>query len=65
MKPKKHPAEAAANAAILEAINKATGAKQVRHGPEPKRFKIDGYADWKDAVKVALRKPRPAKGWPK
>ena len=36
-----------------------------RRGPEPERFKIEGYADWKDAVKDALRKPKPPGGWPK
>ena len=40
--------------------------KNSRRGPEPERFKIDGYANnWKDAVKVALRKKKPARGWPK
>jgi hypothetical protein len=34
-------------------------------GPEPERFKIEGYANWEDAVKVALRKPKPPGGWPK
>ena len=34
-------------------------------GPEPERFKIEGYANWEDAVKVALRKPKPLGGWPK
>jgi hypothetical protein len=39
--------------------------KRTRHGPEPERFKIEGYANWQDAVKVALRKPKPLGGWPK
>jgi len=32
-------------------------------GPEPEILKIEG--DWKDAVKKALSKKRPAEGWPK
>lgn len=36
-----------------------------RHGPEPERFKISGYANWGDAVEVALRKQKPKRGWPK
>ena len=31
--------------------------------PEPERLKIEG--DWKDAVKTALRKPKPPGGRPK
>jgi hypothetical protein len=34
-----------------------------RPGPEPERLKIDG--DWEQAVERALKKPRPADGWPK
>ena len=49
----KHPS------APLEASGK------YRHGPEPERFKISGYVNWEDAVAVALRKPRPKRGWPK
>lgn len=32
-------------------------------GPKPETLKIKG--DWKDAVKKALAKKRPAGGWPK
>jgi hypothetical protein len=32
-------------------------------GPDPERLKIE--SDWKDAVKKALRKPRPKGGWPR
>ena len=34
----------------------------LKTGPKPERVKIDG--DWKDAVGDALKKPRPADGWP-
>jgi len=36
-----------------------------KKGPEPERFKVEGYANWEDAVKVALRKSKPKGGWPK
>jgi len=42
---------------------KASG--RTAHGPEPERFKIDGYAKWEDAATVLVRKPRPPGGWPK
>jgi hypothetical protein len=32
-------------------------------GPEPETLQIQG--NWKDAVKKALSKKRPAGGWPK
>lgn len=32
-------------------------------GPEPERLKLKG--DWKGLVKKALKKSRPAEGWPK
>ena len=32
-------------------------------GPEPETLKIEG--DWKDAMKKALPKKKPAEGWPK
>jgi hypothetical protein len=32
-------------------------------GPSEERLVIEG--DWKDAVKKALRKKKPASGWPK
>lgn len=38
--------------------------RKKRPGPEPERLKIDA-PDWVEAVKRALRKKRPAKGWPK
>jgi hypothetical protein len=37
----------------------------VRRGPEPERLKITHYLRWEDAVTVAMRKKKPAKGWPK
>jgi hypothetical protein len=40
-------------------------ARRTAHGPEPERFKISGYPNWQDAVKVALHKKKPARGWPK
>jgi hypothetical protein len=41
------------------------GQKSVRtiKGPEPERLKING--NWVDAVDTALKKKRPATGWPK
>jgi hypothetical protein len=40
--------------------------KTVEHrtakGPEPERLKING--DWKSAVRTAMKKPKPAGGWP-
>ncbi|MGA2604483.1 MAG: hypothetical protein ABSG14_09670 [Verrucomicrobiia bacterium] len=39
--------------------------RHTAHGPEPQRFKITGYANWEDAVKVALHKKKPKRGWPK
>ncbi len=41
------------------------GEHRTAKGPEPERFKITGYPNWKDAVKVALHKKKPARGWPK
>jgi hypothetical protein len=32
-------------------------------GPKPQYLKIEG--DWRDAVKRAVRKKKPAEGWPK
>lgn len=32
-------------------------------GPVPDRVKIEG--NWEDAIKTALAKKRPPKGWPK
>jgi hypothetical protein len=34
-------------------------------GPEPERLKITGFRNWESAVAAAMRKPKPAKGWPK
>jgi len=34
-------------------------------GPQPERLKIKGYRNWENAVAAAMRKPKPAKGWPK
>lgn len=33
-----------------------------KRGPKPDTLKIEG--DWKKAVKGALKKKRPAEGWP-
>lgn len=38
-------------------------AKRKRVGPKPSALRIEGT--WKDAVKTAVHKPRPAAGWPK
>ena len=38
-------------------------ARRTAHGPEPERLKI--YGDWKEAVRIAMRKPKPPGGWPK
>jgi hypothetical protein len=62
MKPKKLPS-AVAKAAIMKSVDKAMGHNRKAHGPEPERLKITG--DWKAAVGLALRKPRPKSGWPK
>lgn len=32
-----------------------------RRGPEPGRLKLEG--DWRDLMKSALKKKRPAEGW--
>lgn len=37
--------------------------KPSRPGPQPESLRIEG--DWKDAVRKAIRKPKPADGWPK
>jgi hypothetical protein len=37
--------------------------KQQKRGPKEERLKIEG--NWKDAMKRALQKKRPAEGWPK
>jgi hypothetical protein len=37
----------------------------VRHGPEPERLKITGVKRWEEAVAIAVRKRKPATGWPK
>jgi hypothetical protein len=34
-------------------------------GPEPERLKITGVKRWEDAVSIAMRKKKPARGWPK
>jgi len=38
-------------------------AKSQKRGPVPDTLRIQG--DWKKAVKGALKKKRPATGWPK
>lgn len=37
--------------------------KEPKPGPEPERLNIEG--DWEEAVKKAMRKKKPSKGWPK
>ncbi len=37
-------------------------AKSLKRGPKPDTLKIDG--DWKKAITGALKKKRPAEGWP-
>jgi hypothetical protein len=50
---------------IIVAPESVKASHRTAHGPEPERFKISGYANWEDAVKVALHKKKPARGWPK
>ncbi|MGD0571705.1 MAG: hypothetical protein ABSB11_01640 [Sedimentisphaerales bacterium] len=37
--------------------------KPQKRGPKPDHLVIGG--DWKRAIKKAINKPKPAKGWPK
>jgi hypothetical protein len=37
--------------------------RKSKSGPKPETLQIEG--DWKKAVKGALKKKRPEKGWPK
>ena len=46
-------------------VSKIIIAPDAKHGPEPERLKITGVKQWEDAVGIAMRKPKPAKGWPK
>lgn len=39
-------------------------AEKQKPGPDPERVKIE-KRDWKKAVKEALNKEKPEKGWPK
>jgi len=50
-----------------QAIVKASEvtAKRTAKGPEPERLKITGVKKWEDAVGIAMRKPKPPRGWPK
>jgi translation initiation factor 1 (eIF-1/SUI1) len=44
-------------------IKKQTGTTgTARRGPSPETVKIEG--DWESAVRKALKKKRPAEGWP-
>ena len=64
---KSDPKDDKATAIVKEIFKAGTpprAARRTDRGPAPERFKIEGYADWKDAVKVALRKPKPTGGWP-
>jgi hypothetical protein len=62
---KKKLANTKAKSTLMSLINKATGIPPKRRGLEPERFKIEGYTDWKDAVKTAMAKRKPPGGWPK
>jgi hypothetical protein len=53
-----------------DAIVKATDhsapkPKRTAKGPEPERLKISGVANWEDAVGIAMKKKKPASGWPR
>jgi hypothetical protein len=37
---------------------------RIEKGPEPERLKITGVKRWEDAVSIAMRKKKPAGGWP-
>jgi hypothetical protein len=37
--------------------------KKSNRGPDPERVKID--MEWDEAIKKAVKKPRPPEGWPK
>jgi hypothetical protein len=37
--------------------------KEAKRGPKPERLKID--MDWEQAVSIAMKKKKPAGGWPK
>jgi hypothetical protein len=39
--------------------------KRTAKGPEPERLKINGVANWEDAVGIAMQKKKPAGGWPR
>jgi hypothetical protein len=41
------------------------GEHRTTKGPEPERLKITGVKRWDDAVSIAMRKKKPARGWPK
>ncbi len=41
------------------------GERRTAKGPEPERLKITGVKRWEDAVSIAMRKKKPARGWPK
>ena len=45
--------------------NKPIEARRTTKGPEPERLKINGVANWEDAVGIAMQKKKPAEGWPK
>jgi hypothetical protein len=40
-----------------------TAKPKVKPDPKPQYLKIEG--DWRDAVKMAMQKKKPAEGWPK
>jgi hypothetical protein len=48
---------------VLKASEPKRKSKQLRHGPEPERLKIEG--GWVEAIDHSLKKKRPPEGWPK
>ena len=36
---------------------------EAKPGPEPERLKVEG--DWEKAMEKAMKKKKPAEGWPK
>jgi hypothetical protein len=48
---------------VKASANPSKASGRHKHGPEPERLKI--YGDWKEAVRLAMRKQKPAGGWQK
>jgi hypothetical protein len=49
----------------IKIVHKIIVAPETKMGPEPERLKITGVKRWEEAVAIAMRKPKPARGWPK